>query len=172
MTRRGRRRPSSSVTLRPDVPKPLLVDTNLLVLLVVGETNKTYIAGHKRTKAYEIEDFLWLRNLAKASGGLVFCPHVIAETSNLARDHWAADAIGETMRALLGAYPEVYLSSRAAAADQSFTRLGATDAVLLRLAQTDGQLITDDLGLALAAGKVGADVINYNYIRAARVEGN
>ncbi len=35
----------------------LLIDTNLLVLFLVGKTNKSRILSFKRTQAYTLEDF-------------------------------------------------------------------------------------------------------------------
>ena len=37
--------------------KSALIDTNLLLLLVVGMTNKSYIKIHKRTKTFTVEDY-------------------------------------------------------------------------------------------------------------------
>ena len=35
----------------------MFIDTNLLVLLVVGETDKALISKHRRTRAYRVEDY-------------------------------------------------------------------------------------------------------------------
>ena len=35
----------------------LLLDTNLLIVLIIGRTNKTFLEKIKTTKAYTIEDY-------------------------------------------------------------------------------------------------------------------
>lgn len=67
------------------MPRQLLVDTNLTLLLVVGLTDREYIARHKRLAAYRVADFEALGATLRASSEMVFCPNVWTETSNLAR---------------------------------------------------------------------------------------
>lgn len=152
--------------------RSILLDTNLLVLLAVGETGKSLIAKHKRTGSYEIADFEWLQARIRASRGLLLSPNILAETSNLIRqtDRVTGARISETLKAIIGSFPESYRESRTAVEDAVYSRLGLTDAVMLLLVQTGALLITDDLDLALAAQKIDPSAINYNHIRAARLD--
>ena len=43
--------------------RQIVIDANLLVLLVVGLTDRALIAKHKRTKTFEPEDFDLLTRL-------------------------------------------------------------------------------------------------------------
>jgi hypothetical protein len=63
-----------------------LVDTNLLVLLIIGRANPALIAVHKRTSAYSIDDFHSVDELVRLFDGLATVPHAMAEASNLVRD--------------------------------------------------------------------------------------
>src|SRR5690349_21025753 len=65
----------------------LLMDANLLVLYLVGRTNKGRIPTFKRTQQYTIEDFELLDLLAASFQRLVTTPHVLTEVSNLAALH-------------------------------------------------------------------------------------
>jgi len=147
--------------------RSVILDTNLLLLLVVGETDRKMIGRHKRLRAYQEEDFDWVQNAVKVSKGLVFCPNIVTETSNLVRYAPTSDAalVAQALKVILEQFPEHYVPSQQAATRTEYTRLGVTDAVLLALAETHATLVTDDLDLALAAAYAGADVINYNHIR-------
>ncbi len=147
--------------------KSVILDTNLLLLLVVGETDRKMIGRHKRLTAYQDEDFVWVRRLISSSQGLLFCPNIVSETSNLIRYAPKSDAvaIAYVLKAMLEQFPEQYLPSQDATRRVEYDRLGITDAVLLVLAENNARLVTDDLDLALAAAYAEADVINYNHIR-------
>ena len=64
--------------------KGVLVDTNLLVLLLVGQVNPDRIHNFKRTQDFGIQDFHVLTRLVAWFGApLVATPHVLTEVSNL-----------------------------------------------------------------------------------------
>lgn len=153
--------------------RPVILDTNLLLLLVVGETDRSLIGKHRRLQAYEEVDFDWLRATLRAPRALLLCPNVVSETSNLVRYIYpaAAQRVAVTLAVLLQQTTETYIQSVLAAAESAYARLGVTDAVLIMLSRTDATLVTDDLDLALAAQRVGADVVNYTHVRAARLGG-
>ncbi len=48
--------------------KGVFVDTNLLVLLLVGQVNERRLASFKRTQDFDIEDFYLLSRLVKWFG--------------------------------------------------------------------------------------------------------
>ncbi|MDB5479730.1 MAG: hypothetical protein JWO83_783 [Caulobacteraceae bacterium] len=152
------------------MPKPLLLDTNLLLLFVVGETNPDYIAKHKRLQVFDKRDHQIVRGLIADSAGLVFCPNVTSETSNLLRyiHNPLKDFISDKFSDLLGRAEESYISSAEASRHQHYTKLGITDAVLLTLAKTGAVLFTDDLDLYLVATRDGLRAENYNHLREAR----
>ena len=65
---------------------PVVIDTNLLVLLVVGTTSKDYISLHKRLEhEFGIRDFEVLVELIGLFSDITLLPHIIAETSSLIR---------------------------------------------------------------------------------------
>jgi hypothetical protein len=63
--------------------KGVLVDTNLLVLLLVGLVNKRRILDFKRTQNFTIEDFDLLSRLISWFGKLFTTPHVLSQVSDL-----------------------------------------------------------------------------------------
>jgi hypothetical protein len=64
--------------------KGVLVDSNLLVLFLVGLVNKQRILEFKRTQNFTVDDFHLLANLIVWFGRLIATPHVLGQVSDLA----------------------------------------------------------------------------------------
>jgi len=112
----------------------LLIDTNLLLLYLVGRTNKDRISTFKRTQQYTIEDFDLLEILVSRFAILVTTPHLLTELSNLAtlqgtelsRLRILFKETAERMQAF-------YDKSRHIVYDAAFNRLGLADAAIATL---------------------------------------
>jgi rRNA-processing protein FCF1 len=146
--------------------KGVLVDTNLLVLHLVGNVNKSRISSFKRTGAYNAKDFDLLERLLGHFGKLVTTPHVLTEVSNL------TDLPGKelhTIRALFKAEVEVmeerHQESREIVRDVCFERLGLADAAIAVLCRQDVLVLTADLELWAALQSRGVDCLNFNHVR-------
>jgi hypothetical protein len=150
--------------------QPLLIDSNLCVLLVVGATSPAYIARNKRLSAYDETDFQLLARFTSGYSTLLFSPNVLTETSNLLRymsEPFRTEVSG-TLSRLIEKTEEQYVSSSNASRRKEHARLGLTDSVLLTLCDTGATLITSDLDLYLAAINENFTAMNYNHIREAR----
>ncbi|RAU21552.1 hypothetical protein CU669_12730 [Paramagnetospirillum kuznetsovii] len=147
--------------------RALILDSNLLLLYVVGATSRSYINKHKRLRAYSPEAFDLLCEFIKAASSVMLTPNTLTETSNLI-DHIGEPArsrIWAFFRQLLSARDEMYLASRMAAERDEFVRLGLTDSILLCLASTSNILLTVDAALYEAAARSGYKVENFNHHR-------
>jgi hypothetical protein len=147
--------------------RQVALDSNLLVLLVVGSLAPSQIAGHKRLRAYDVEDFeLLCRHLDGAE--LVTTPNAMTEASNL-----IVYGVSEPLRSnLLFALKSVadivnerYLASGQVMTSDPYRRLGLTDAAWLALSEPRLELLTDDLPLYLAASHAGMNARNFNHLR-------
>lgn len=153
--------------------RPLLLDANLAVLFIVGQTNRSYIAKHKRLAAFDEVDYDEVVKLVGLADHVVFCPNVLTETSNLLR-HVAEPIRGEISRVMsriIGDNRESYVESALASSHDGYQRLGLTDAVLLILAEQGAVLLTTDLSLYHAAATARFEAINFNHLRDARLAG-
>ena len=148
--------------------RDVILDTNLLVLFVVGTASPKYIAAHKRLQAYTALDFKLLTGLLVAVSRVIVTPHVLAETSNLVRhaNEPGRTYILETFRDLLWNLDENHVPSLRVAARPEFIALGLTDAVLLEAARSGATLITADFDLYRAALAAGLSVVNFTYHKA------
>lgn len=153
--------------------RPVLIDTNLLAVVVVGSVCPDLFEKHKRLRAYLPEDYTAISNLLSTFDSVLVCPHVLAETSNIIRltNETHAGLFGQALLALSSLLDERHLTLTDAAARPEYGRLGLTDAVLLTLASQGACLLSDDLDLYLAAAYAGYDAINYSHVRDALLRG-
>jgi hypothetical protein len=115
-------------------PLPILLDTHLLLLLVVGLTDKSYITKHKKLQEFTVEDFDVLRAILADAPSVLLLPNTVSETSNLASKiaDPAKTQIFLTFRTLIQATSEQYIESRVASERHEFVRLGLPDAAILQ----------------------------------------
>jgi hypothetical protein len=150
--------------------KIIVLDTNILVLFVVGGTSLVYIEKHKRLSAYSREDFNLLVRIIRSADRIVTTPNILTEVSNLCR-YIGEPACSEITR-FLGSLIEntiieKYVESKAAKKQSDFVRIGLTDAALIEALEQSFTLITDDFDLYKIASKRGFDVLNFTHIREA-----
>mgnify|MGYP001809569449 CR=1 FL=1 len=144
------------------------LDTNLLVLLVVGKTNRTLVDKHKNTRHdFDQADYDRLLGILGAERRLVVVPHVLAETSSLLRQHREPErgALMRSFSRVVGDPDERHPPFREAALDPVFARLGLTDATVLGSLPAGTTLLTTDLDLFLEAQKRSFPAINFNWSR-------
>jgi hypothetical protein len=148
------------------------IDTNLLLLYVVGSASRKYVSMHKRLKTFDEDDFDLLVEQVTIANRIILTPNTLTETSNWI-DHIAEPARGHIYNCLaaLLAVPEVnerYVPSLTVCERMELPRLGLADCTLLEVARTGVPIITTDLHLYLAAEASGARAINFNHLRDAR----
>ena len=118
------------------MPAPgIFIDTNLLLLLVVGSADKDIIAKHKRLRGYTAEDYDTLLGLLDRFRQILVTPHTLAETSNLLAQHTDPERarLFEQLRFLIHECEEVAVAGTVASNNSAFPRLGLTDAALLEV---------------------------------------
>jgi hypothetical protein len=147
----------------------IILDTNLLILWVVGMASTSYISSHKKLSKYTIDEFLILNNILSKYNYILVTPNSLAETSNLI--HFIKDPartnIYKIFKYLINSkeIKEIYVDSISATQWPEFIRLGLTDCVLLSLLKHPSTLLTDDLSLYLAALKHGLRAENFTHYR-------
>ncbi len=142
---------------------PVLIDTNVLILYVVGSTGRSIIAAHKRcNNQFSEEDFDLLLDLLGSAPELILLPNVVTEASNLLAQitNPYKDALLRTLKAAVLTFQEVYVASRSAVERAEFKFIRLTDCALLDAADASFHLLTVDLGLYLAFSRAGRPATN------------
>ena len=149
-------------------PVGYFIDTNLLVLLVVGSVGRDLIAKHRRLRAYSAEDYETLLGLISRVDRVFVTPNTLTETSNLLAQHGDPERsrFFEMLRFIIGESEEVVVASTKASNNSAFVRLGLTDAALLEVITPETPLVTVDLDLYLAALEKGDETaLNFTHFR-------
>jgi rRNA-processing protein FCF1 len=156
--------------------KGIIVDTNLLILYIVGFYNIDYIERFARVKnkKYSKEDFGALARLISLFKVIFVTPQILAELSNLSfkneknRDFEDDNFNGylvEVIRIITGA-KENFSPKEKLMDIAQFCKFGFTDISILDLAQQERlPVITDDLRLHHLLINLGVDSLNMNTIR-------
>ena len=149
-------------------PAGYFIDANLLVLLVVGSTDRDLIPKHRRLRRFSPGDYdLLIRFIAQVDRVYVM-PNTLTETSNLLAQHADPERshFFDRLRFIIRESEEVVIASERASANSQFRRLGLTDAALLEAATEETPVLTVDLDLYLAALEKGAyTAVNFTHFQ-------
>ncbi|MBL0156761.1 MAG: hypothetical protein IPP47_06610 [Bryobacterales bacterium] len=147
----------------------LLIDTNLLVLFVVGTVNPDRISNFKRTSRYTHSDFDLLCRVIGYFTPLYTLPHVMAEVSNLTDMTGPERLMARlVLKAALETLQEPAVPSILACQNGYYQRLGLVDAAIAAASQEQRcAVLTDDLDLYVALAQQGTAVFNFAHLQAA-----
>ena len=151
--------------------KSIVIDTNVLVLLIVGRTRPTLIDSHTALSRYPRESLRWLCDILMNYDEHIITPGILAETSNLLlKDKKTSKQTMPALRAMVGdssftssiPYNETNIAIEEIVNTHGFFWLGVVDASILSLAKSGIPLITSDTKLFLEASSFCKGCINFN----------
>ncbi|MGD9857676.1 MAG: PIN domain-containing protein [Planctomycetaceae bacterium] len=147
--------------------KGVIVDTNLLLLYVIGRFDQQRISRFKRTRQFRVADFDLLARILTHFQRCVTTPSVMAEVSNLV-SQLGDPARGECFACLsaeIALMDERYEPSATVAQEPAFTRIGLIDAAILRAARGGLFVLSDDFQLINRLTQAGVAAANFNHLR-------
>jgi hypothetical protein len=131
--------------------RKIIIDTNILLLIVVGKYDPSLISRFKRTSRYNAGDYALVtdRLVGQPNSALLTTPHVLTEVSNLLGQLYepARTDCRRILGVLIGGMAERTLPSRDLVPQPSFVTLGIADAVIEQLADSNTTVVTDDFEL-------------------------
>ncbi len=148
----------------------VLIDTNLLLLYVIGTYDATRISQFDKTCDFPPDTFELLERILNRFDKVVTTPYILAEVSN-----WAAqfpsyeknklhlDLFGK-FALLVEGFDEIYETSKVIAKDDAFCRLGLADASIVNLGNKYLVLTTDGRLMGYLQNS-GVDAVNINDLR-------
>jgi rRNA-processing protein FCF1 len=143
-----------------------LIDANLLVLYLVGKTNKRRIKDFKPCDVFDVDDFDLLEELVEHLGKVFTTPHILTEVSNLAKLHGKElSAFRWLYKLLVEQMDEFHDASRDVVADDAFMPLGLTDAAIAMLQSRKLLVLTVDRRLCDTLQQRGVDAVNFRHFR-------
>lgn len=148
--------------------KGIILDTNLLLLYLIGLFNPALIQKFKRTDKYSNEDFVITGNFVSKFNHVIITPHILAELSSLSKDlpDTYLYSYFEVVIKTLSPYTERNISKDIIFQNPLLSRIGVTDVAIHQLSSDTAYLVfTDDMRLTSFLQNSGVDVINLNHIR-------
>ena len=143
------------------------MDTNILLLLFVGNVDPKRIQHFKRTTQFTIEDYILLKKLLSYFERIVSTPNILSEINSLSgqlgdpfKSHFFVRFSKE-----IELVDERYVRSIDAATMGEFAKFGLTDSVTIGLSNGRFLVLTDDFKLCQYLARSGVDTINFNHIR-------
>lgn len=145
----------------------VLLDTNILLLYVIGTYDPKRIESFKRTNIFLQKDFTLLCALLNRFEKLVVTPHILTEVSNLSGQigDVAKSEVFSKISVFISKSEEQYIAAALVCDDPGFNRFGLTDIAIHLVAKERFLVLTEDFALYNSLSKRGIDVINFNHIR-------
>jgi hypothetical protein len=132
------------------------LDTNLLVLLCIGQVRPDIIESHSRTRRYRRADYVQLVKEVAGANEFLATPCVFAEVSNLLdRDPRWQSLFLPSLTAIAERTVEVFEATRSVLATQPAGWLGVTDAMWLMCLDQRTLLLSSDRMLVQSVLRVG-----------------
>jgi rRNA-processing protein FCF1 len=144
----------------------ILIDTNALVVLLLGIIDPRLISKNKRTSIYEPEDFYDLLSVIGKLEKIVVLPNIWTEVDNLLNNITGSykDQYVKVITETINTSSEKYLKSVSGTTNPSFFDLGLTDSLILEYSKECDFLVTSDSRLSDYAQAYGIKV--YDMIKA------
>lgn len=128
----------------------ILIDTNALLVLILGLIDPKSISKNKRASIYEEEDFNNLLYIIEDFNKLVILPNIWTELDNLLSNLTGDNKYRycEILKRLSGQINEKYIASNIGINSDFFYQLGLTDSLIIYYGKNCDFIITADSSLA------------------------
>lgn len=143
----------------------VILDSNSLLVLIVGLIDPNLFKNHSRTSIYEKED---LKLLIGDYSQLIVLPNIWTEVDNLLNKSFSKnykDSYVKNIRHVVENSTEKYLQSSKAFKNYYFYKLGISDSLILEIALECEYLISSDSDLSDIARANGIKVYDLVEIR-------
>lgn len=146
----------------------VLIDTNLLILLLIGEFDKSLVNTYKRLSAYQVVDFELLKKIIDEFSEIIYTPNILTEVTNLTDSVPNRNGVTffEFVRSFLSRpkFSEVKVDSAYAMSCTEFLKVGLADSVNFILSDRY-ILLTVDVRLFSITISQNYAAINFNHLR-------
>ena len=117
--------------------KGIIVDTNLLLLLFVGSTNRERIQRFSRTEKFTPSDYDVLGNFLYIFSKIIVTPNILTEVNSMLNQLKDPERIqcARLFGQLISKYDEQYVVSQEVSGQESFVKFGLTDCGIISVAK-------------------------------------
>lgn len=147
----------------------IIIDTNLMLVYIVGMCNPNYVGHFRRTEGYCKEDYDYISSVLSHFSKVIVTPHILAELSNLSpkiRDNKQDKKLAayfDVFRQVLERTDEEYINKDDILSSTLLPKLGITDLTIVEAAEKYKCLVFTDDGSATGYMRYkGIAVLNLN----------
>lgn len=146
--------------------KRYCLDTNVLVLLLVGKAHPDWL-GRKPVSEFDQDDLRNLERILDDAKGFVTLPYILAETSNFlfGKRSSSSPLVSGAFRNFMSVTEELPVSSHELTLSDDWQPLGLTDYAILSLIRDGAVVVTVDFALTGQLEFLGVPVINLRHKR-------
>ena len=148
--------------------KGLIIDTNLLVLLVIGTLDINQIPGHNLTNRYTRDDYHLLVSFIERFRITIVTPNILTEASNhLEKYSYKGQQALTVLHSIAQVMTELFYDSVPTmnAYTKSYLKFGLSDSIIHCIAEQDYLVLTDDLNLCYYLQGHNLLAFNFNHLR-------
>lgn len=140
----------------------IVIDTNSLLVFIVGIINNAKHLNHSRTSDFEIIDFKMLLNKIQDPRNLIVLSNVWTEVDNLLNESFQMNDLRyyRALKYLIKLSTEPHIKTIDIIQERTFEKVGVTDSLLLNAAIQTKELVTFDDDLERIANHLGIKVYN------------
>lgn len=140
----------------------ILIDSNSLIVLILGLMNPRLINEHSKTSIYDEHDYQNLIDIIGDINSLVVLPNIWTEVDNILNKFSGGhrDLYVQTIINTIRQTSEIYLESQRVIDTHCFIDIGLTDTLILEYAKNCELLITSDSSLSDYARSYGIQVFD------------
>lgn len=146
----------------------LLLDTNVLILFLIGSVAPERVGSHRRLRVFDRIDLTNVQRIAGAFERHVSVPNVLTEASNLIGSDPQEAAPGATIALAnyVGFLSEIFEPSANVTEGRAYRRFGLADAVIEKVArERDVTVVTSEHALHGYLESNGVKAINIWHFR-------
>jgi len=143
----------------------IIIDSNSLIVLLLGSIDENLIASHKTTSIYTKQDYHNLVIIIKDLKNLLVLPNIWTEVDNLLNrfaGHYRWTYLTQ-IREIMSKTTEKYLQSTTGSKSPYFDYVGLTDSLILEIAKDCELLITSDSMLSDYA--IANNIVVYDMVK-------
>lgn len=146
----------------------VILDTNIFLLFLIGNFDKSFIKDFKRTMKYDPEEFEWLNVYVSYFSTIYITPQILAETWNFVEKITEPkfSLFLESTLNIVDVIEEKYINKSRVVNNQSFSYVGVTDTSIIEAAiELNLLVITDDFRSFTYYSEHDVSVINLNQFK-------
>ena len=145
--------------------KGIFVDTNILVLYIVGTVNPAFIKRFNRGKNdFDENDFILVSEFIDSFEAQITSPQILSEVSNIL-DEKPDFSLG--LKKYIELAEEKYIESVALTNSNSFLKFGLADSSIIEISKGDYLIFTAERPLFGYLSNQGIDAISFEWLKAA-----